>query len=258
MDLGLKGKVALVTACSGGMGRNIALALAAEGAHVALFARSRDKLEALAADIERLHGVHALPCPGDMREAADADRLAATLEREFGGLDVAVLNTGRAPVPLRATVDETDGERWDAAYRTQLWGAIQIAQRVHPLMGAAGPGRIIAVTSASVQQPMPHHALSTVFRAGVTAYLKHLANELGARGITVNCVAPALIETPHRTGVAAYTAEQAQARKKMNVLQRMGSQEEVCAAVVFLASRQAGFITGSTLRLDGGMVGTLF
>jgi 3-oxoacyl-[acyl-carrier protein] reductase len=256
MNLELNGKTALVTASSGGMGRNIAHALAAEGANVVLFARSEEKLSAVAEEIRAQHGVNALAIPGDMRVAAAVQNLADTIKQAFGALDIAILNSGRPPAPLRATVEETDPQRWSEAYETQLYGTIQIAQRVHPLMTRGG--RIIAITSASVQQPMPHHALSTVFRAGVTAYLKHLANEVGQRGITVNCVAPALIETPHRTGGAAYTAEQAEARRKMNVLGRMGRQEELCATVAFLASAQAGFITGTTIRVDGGMAGNLF
>ena len=105
---------------------------------------------------------------------------------------------------------------------------------------------------------MPHHALSTVFRAGVTAYMKHLANEVGGDGITVNCVAPALIDTSHRVGASAYTPEQAAARKKLTPLGRMGTQEEFTAVIAFLASRQAGFVTGSTVAVEGGAIGTLF
>ncbi|MGE8454713.1 MAG: SDR family oxidoreductase, partial [Pseudomonadales bacterium] len=105
-------------------------------------------------------------------------------------------------------------------------------------------GRIIAITSASVKQPMPHHSLSTVFRAGVTAYMKHLANEVGTSGITVNCVAPALIDTSHRSGGAAYSAEQTAARKKLTPLGRLGT-------------LQAGFVNGATIPVEGGMVGSL-
>lgn len=256
MDLGIKGKTALVTASSGGMGRNIAHTLAAEGANVVLFARSEDKLAAVAEELRRQYGVRAFAVAGDMRSAESVDALTRKIVQEVGELDIAVLNSGRPPTPLRATVEETDPQRWDEAYQTQLFATIQVAQRVHPLMTRGG--RIIAITSASVQHPMPHHALSTVFRAGITAYLKHLANEVGARGITVNCVAPALIETPHRSGGAAYTPEQAEARRKMNVLGRMGRQDELCATVAFLASAQAGFITGTTVRVDGGMAGNLF
>jgi len=183
MDLGLHGKTALVTASSAGMGRNIAHALGAEGANVVLFARSTDKLAAVAEELRTQHGVQALAVAGDMCDPAAAQALADSIRHTFGTLDVAVFNTGRAPVPLRATLEETDAQRWQAAGQTQLFSVIQVAQQVHPLMTQGG--RIIAITSASVQQPMPHHALSTVFRAGLTAYLKHLANELGARGIVI-------------------------------------------------------------------------
>lgn len=258
MDLGIAGKVALVTASSGGMGRNIAHALAAEGVHVVLFARSDDKLREAAADIESTHGVRALPVAGDMLVAADLERLAATLRSEFGGLDILVLNTSRPPNPMWATLEETQESRWHQAYQNQLWSVIQVSNAVLPLMLERGWGRIVAITSASVKQPMAHHSLSTVFRAGVTAYVKHLANEVGAKGITANCVAPALIDTAHRTLAAAYTPQQLEARRKMTPLGRMGLQEEVCGVVTFLASRQAGFVTGSTVAVEGGMTGGLF
>lgn len=257
MDLGIAGKTALVTASSMGMGRNIASVLAAEGANVVLFARSADKLRAVARELQSKHGVRALAVPGDMLAAGDVDGLADTVRSEVGSLDILVLNTGRAPNPLRATLDENEEPRWRQAYENQLWAAIQVANRMVPMMRGRGWGRIIAITSASVKQPMPHHSLSTVFRAGVTAYMKHLANELGADGITVNCVAPALIDTSHRVGAAAYTEAQTEARKKLTPLGRMGHQDEVCGAVAFLASMQAGFITGATIPVEGGMVGGL-
>src|SRR5581483_2137485 len=244
MDLGIRGKTALVTASSGGMGRNIAHALAAEGVNVVLFSRSADKLQSAADDIRRAHDVQALPVPGDMLVAGDVERLAATIKREVGGLDIVVLVTGRPPNPIRATLDEGEQGRWDESYRNQLWSAIQVMNGVMPLMLDRGWGRVIAITSASVKQPMPHHCLSTVFRAGVAAYMKHLANEVAVHGITVNCVAPALIDTSHRTGTSAYTEAQAQARKKMTPLGRVGTQEELAGVVTFLASMQAGFSTG--------------
>jgi 3-oxoacyl-[acyl-carrier protein] reductase len=257
MDLGIKGKTALVTASSGGMGRNIAHALAAEGANIVLFARSADKLRAVADELERRYHVRAVSVAGDMLVAGDVERLVAVLEREFGGPDIVVVNTSRPPNPIRATLEESDEARWHEAYQNQLWSAIQMLSRIIPLMLERGWGRLIAITSASVKSPMPHHSLSTVFRAGVTAYMKHLANELGSKGITVNCVAPALIETPHRTGTAAYTEHQAAARKKLTPLGRMGTQEELAGVVTFLASMQAGFITGSTIAVEGGMVTSL-
>jgi 3-oxoacyl-[acyl-carrier protein] reductase len=257
MDLGIAGRTALVTASSGGMGLNIAHALAAEGADLVLFARSADKLAAAAAEIAQKYGVAAHAQPGNMLDAADVRRLAATLE-ERGGPDIVVLVTGRPPTPLRNTLEETEQARWKDAYENQLASVVHVAGGVVPLMVNRGWGRIIAVTSAHAKQPMVGHALSTVFRAGVTAYMKGLALEVAARGITVNCVAPALIDSSHRTGEAAYTAAQTEHRKTLTPLGRMGTQEEVCAVVAFLASRQAGFITGSTVTVDGGMVGALF
>lgn len=257
MDLGIRGKRALVTASSMGMGRNIAWALAREGVDTVLFARSEDKLRAEAAEIERGCGTRSLPVAGDLLVGADVERLAQTIVSQFGGLDIFVLNTGRAPNPLRATLDEQEDERWRGAYENQLWSAIHVAKRIVPLMRGRGWGRIVAITSASVKQPMSHHSLSTVFRAGVTAYMKHLANELGADGITVNCVAPALIDASHRTGTAAYAPAQIEARKKLTPLGRMGTQDEICGVVTFLASMQAGFVNGSTIVVDGGMTGSL-
>ena len=255
MDFGIQGKVALVTASSAGMGRSIAHALAKEGSNVVLFARSAEKLQGVADELMHEYGVRALPVAGSMLDAADVSTLAQVVQDQFGGLDILVLNTARAPNPLRATVDENDLARWQEAYDNQLRAVIQMTNTTLPLMLNRGWGRIIAITSASVKSPMPHHALSTVFRAGVSAYIKHLANEIGARGITANCVAPALIDTSHRIGAAAYTEEQAAARKKLTPLGRMGTQEEVSSVVAFLASRQAGFVTGSTIPVEGGMVG---
>ncbi|MBK7472092.1 MAG: SDR family oxidoreductase [Betaproteobacteria bacterium] len=257
MDLGIRGKLALVTASSGGMGRNIAHALAAEGANVVLFARTADKLEATAAEIAQRHGVQATAVMGSMLDAGDVERLAAQLQSQ-GGADILVLVTGRPPNPLRETLEETEEARWNEAYQTQLLSAINVVNGVIPAMVEKGWGRIVAITSASAKQPMATHALSTVFRAGVTAYMKGLANEVAAKGVTVNCVAPALIDTSHRTGASAYTVEQAEHRRKLSPSGRMGTQEEFCGVVAFLASRQAGFVTGSTVAVDGGMVASLF
>ena len=257
MDLGVKGKLALVTASSGGMGKNIARTLAAEGANIVLFARTGEKLRAIAQEIEETYGVKAIAVAGSMTDHDDVHRLADTL-KEHGGVDIVVLVSGRPPNPLRDTLDETEQLRWDEAYRSQLWGVIEVVNGLAPQMQGRGWGRIVAVTSASAKQPMAVHALSTVFRAGVTAYMKGLANELGSHGITVNCVAPALIDTSHRTGASAYSNLQAAHRKKLTPLGRMGSQEELCGVVAFLTSMQAGFITGSTIAVEGGMVGALF
>jgi 3-oxoacyl-[acyl-carrier protein] reductase len=222
-----------------------------------LFARSADKLAELAATIEADHGVKALPVAGSILEADDIARLYATIGQEYGRLDVAVFSTGRAPTPLRATLGETEKSRWDQSYEILLGGIIELALGAVPLMAANKWGRIVAITSASVALPMPHHALSTVFRAGVEAYMQHLSGEVGADGITVNCVAPALIDAAHRSGAAAYSEEQLAQRRRMTSLNRLGTQEEVCGVIAFLTSQQAGFVTGESIRVDGGMASCL-
>ena len=257
MDLGIRGKLALVTASSGGMGRNIAHTLAAEGADVVLFSRSEEKLRGVCQEIESQHGVKATAVAGDMTRHDDVLRLAERL-RSLGGPDIVVLVSARPPNPLRETLKEDEQARWDDAYRAQLWSVIDLATVTVPQMIGRGWGRIVAVTSASAKQPMAMHALSTVFRAGVTAYMKGLAAEVARHGITVNCVAPALIDTSHRQGRSAYTRDQAEQRRTLTPMGRMGTQEELCGVITFLTSRQAGFVTGSTVAVEGGMIGSLF
>ena len=253
MDLGIAGKLAIVTASSAGLGDAVARALAAEGVHLALFARSGDQLRANAAEIEARYRVRVLPVVGDMRLRKDVENLVNVVAQEFGGPDILVLNTGRPPLPTREVLEETEDERWEEAYRTQLWGSILVARIVVPLLAERGWGRVIAITSASVKQPMPNHGLSTVYRAGVTGMMKHLANEVAAKGVTVNCVCPASIATAS-LGRSYDFSE----RIKKVPVGRIGRPEELAAAVAFLASDLAGFITGASLQVDGGMVASLY
>lgn len=249
MDLGIKGKTAIVTACSAGLGEAAARALAAEGVNLSMFARSADTLRAKATQIEKQHGVRVLPIDGDMRISADVDRLISETQREFGGVDILALNTGRPPVPMREVLDEDEEDRWREAYETQLWGAILVVRKVAPIMIARGWGRIIGITSASVKQPMVKHGLSTVFRAGLTGYLKHLANETAANGVTVNTICPASIGTE-----AMEKSYDLGVRAQQVPMRRIGRPEEFGAMVAFFASQHAGFTTGAAIQVDGGMV----
>lgn len=253
MDLGIAGKVAVVTACSSGLGEAVARGLAAEGVKLALFARSAEKLRTLAGEIEQKHEVPVLAVAGDMRSRADVERFAAALQEKFGAPDILVLNTGRPPRALRPVLDETDDARWEDAYQTQLWGAVLVTRRIVPMMLDKGWGRVIAITSASVKQPMLRHGLSTIFRAGVTGFMKHLANEVAANGVTVNTVGPGSIDTP-----TPRNPHDMAERLKRVPLGRLGRPEEFAATVVFLASEQAGFITGATLNVDGGTMAALY
>ena len=252
MDLGIKGKTAIVTASSGGLGEYAARALAAEGVNLVMFARSADTLRAKAADIAKQHGIKVLPIAGDMRIAADVDRLLSETQRTFGDPEILVLNTGRPPVPMREVLDETEDERWQDAYETQLRGAIRVVGKVAPLMVARGWGRIVGITSASVKQPMTKHGLSTVFRAGLTGYLRHLANETAATGVTVNTILPASVGTE-----AMEKSYDLKLRAQQVPMKRIGKPEELGATVAFFCSELSGFTTGAAVQVDGGMVAAL-
>jgi 3-oxoacyl-[acyl-carrier protein] reductase len=251
MDLGIAGKRALVIGGSSGLGLACAEALAAEGADLVLFARDKTRLDETCEELRSRFGVAVEPVAGDVtvREHVVGLRAAVTVS---GGLDILVVNTPRPPSPMRDFLDETEDERWEAAYRDQLEAALHVLREIPPLLVGRAQGRVIGITSASVKQPMPRHALSTIFRAGVQAALKHLAAELGPHGITVNAVAPATVVTP--TFASYHNLER---RIQGTALKRAGHADELAGTVAFLASRQAGFITGEVIQVDGGMTVSL-
>ena len=251
MDFGISGKRALVIGGSSGLGLAVCEALAAEGVNLTIFARNASRLASASAQLTQRFGVKVETVAGDITEPLEVQRLAEQL-KESGGLDILILNTARPPSPMRQFLDETDDLRWSQAYQQQLNGALVVLRFITPLLLEKSSSRLVAITSATVKQPMPSHAISTVFRAGVQAALKHLANETASRGLTVNAVAPASILT---AGLATHhnLAERSQAIP----VKRLGTPEELAATVVFLTSRQAGFITGQTVQVDGGMTAGL-
>ena len=250
MDLGIAGKRALVIGGSQALGLAVCERLAAEGVNLLVFARDRERLANCQQQLRNAHCVEVDICAGDITSQEDTNRLAA--QAAASGVQILVLNTPRPPSPLRDFLEENEQERWDQAYQQQLHGALLVLRKVTPAIVKTGWGRIVAITSASIKQPLPRHAVSTIFRAGVQAALKHLSMEVAAHGVTVNSVAPATVVTP-----TFGTFHNLQQRIQAVPLKRAGKPEEVAATVAFLASEHAAFITGENIQVDGGQTRAL-
>jgi 3-oxoacyl-[acyl-carrier protein] reductase len=245
MELGLKNRVALVTGASKGLGRATAAALAAEGARVAVSSRSRERIDAAAAEIGALGLVH---------DSADLDgvpRLIEAVEAELGPIDVLVANTGGPPPgadPLGFT-----REQWEAAYRDLVLAPMAMIERVLPGMRERGFGRIVSVGSSSVREPIPGLMLSNSHRAGLVGALKTIAREVARDGVTVNSVMPGLIATERIVQLAGSREAAEDAGRSRAPAGRLGTPEEFGAVAAFLCSERAAYVTGTTVLVDGGL-----
>jgi 3-oxoacyl-[acyl-carrier protein] reductase len=243
MELGLRGKTAIVCGASSGLGLASAEALADEGANVAMFARRREQLEL---DANR---VGALAVRGDVTNGADLERLVERTLEAFGGIDIVVWNSGGPPA---GQASEISDEQLESAFELLLQPAVRLVRLTLPHIRKSEAGRLVFITSATVKEPTPHLALSNALRPGLTGWAKTLARELGPEGITVNCVAPGRIDTPRMTEL--YGADGPPAEELAQIpLGRMGSPHEFGDVVCFLASARAAYITGTTVLVDGGI-----
>jgi len=247
VDLGLKGRTALVLGASSGLGLASAEALAAEGANVTMFARRRDVLER---EADRLA---ALAVRGDVSLPQDLERAVAKTLEAFGGLDILVWNSG-GPKPGPGT--DVDPEGLDEAYELMLAPAVRLVRLTLPQLAESAGGRIIAITSLAAKEPTRHLALSNTFRPALTGWLKTLADELGPQGITVNCVAPGRIATARLEQL--YPGGPTEETLAEIPLRRWGDPSEFGDVVCFLASERARYITGQTIVVDGGLQRALF
>lgn len=259
MDLGLKDRVAIVAASSRGLGKACARELAGEGANVVICARDRSQLEATADEISKEAGVAVLPIRADLREDAQIRQLAGEALRRFGRIDILVSNSGGPPAGY---FDDFDDEAWLVAHQLTMMSAVRLIRAVLPAMRARQWGRIINITSVSVKQPVDNLLLSNVYRPGVTGLAKTLSAQVATAGITVNNVAPGYTRTDRVLELAeARAAEQDKTVEEVLAditasypMQRMGEPDELAALVAFLASERAGYITGTTIPVDGGYV----
>jgi 3-oxoacyl-[acyl-carrier protein] reductase len=243
MDLGLDGKSAIVLGASQGMGLAVAAALAAEGADVAMFARRRDVLER---EAER---IGALAVAGDLTDAVQRERLVGATVAAFGGIDVLVLNGGGPPAGPALGLDPASLED---ALRLLLVPHVHLVDLCLPYLRESAAGRIVAIESISVKEPIENLALSNAIRPGVAGWLKTLSRELAPEGITVNTIAPGRIDTERLRALYGPDGPSAEALAAIPA-RRLGTTDEIAAAVCFFASSGASYVTGTTLSVDGGL-----
>ena len=259
MDLGLKGKVALVAAASKGLGRATAEELAAEGAHLVLCARTDETLQQTCAAIRAASGVRVLGVAADVANPADVARLVQAALAEFGQIDILVTNAGGPPA---GTFEQHDAAAWDAATRLLLTSVVELTRAVLPGMKARGWGRILNVTSISVKQPVSGLLLSNSLRAAVTGLARTLATEVAPFCITVNNILPGYTRTERVEHLASATATregiseaEATARWTNEIpMRRLGEPREFAALAAFLCSERASYITGTSIPVDGGWI----
>jgi 3-oxoacyl-[acyl-carrier protein] reductase len=242
MDLGLAGRTAIVCGASSGMGLAISEALREEDANVVMFARRE---ELLAREAER---IGAIAIAGDLTRPGDVERLAAAAETAYGGVDILVLNGGGPPPgPAVGMTPEAVTQ----AVELLLIGHVRLVERCLPALRANGRGRIVAVESSSVREPLPNLALSNAVRPGVVGWLKTLARELGPDGVTVNVIGPGRIDTDRFRQV--YPDGLSQSDLDAIPLRRIGTPGEIAAVACFLASDAAAYVTGAVVPVDGGL-----
>jgi 3-oxoacyl-[acyl-carrier protein] reductase len=261
MDLRIKGTSALVVGGGGGLGGAISRALAAEGANVAVAGRHRESVDVVADEIRR-DGGDAFGLALDIGDPASFGAVLDEVAARNGDVEILVNLTGGPPPTPAAGVEPAT---WERHFRSMVLGVIHLTDLVLPAMRSRGWGRIITSTSSGVLTPIPNLAISNTLRASLHGWSKTLAAEVGADGVTVNVVVPGRIATTRVARLDAAkaqregsTPEQVAAASASGIpLRRYGTPEEYGAAVAFLASAAASYITGTTLRVDGGLVPSL-
>jgi 3-oxoacyl-[acyl-carrier protein] reductase len=264
MDLGLKGKTALVCAASQGLGRAVAAELAAEGASLILCSRNEGSLQKACDSIrEQQTGVDVLGIAGDLSQSTDVERIVAAGQEHFGKIDILVTNIGGPPA---GRFDALSRAQWDVAHRLLLTSVLDLTRLVLPGMKEHGWGRILNITSIASKQPVDNLILSNSLRAAVTGFAKTLANEVAVDGITVNNILPGYTRTERVEQLAntiakkeGVTPDEVTARWEAEIpMRRLGEPAEFAALAAFLVSERASYITGTSIAVDGGWIRSPF
>jgi 3-oxoacyl-[acyl-carrier protein] reductase len=250
MELGLKNKVAFVAASSQGLGKAVAIELAGEGAKVIINGRNKENLETTKQEIEKITGHEVVALAGDLSDDREKEQVIESVLQVFDHVDILITNTGGPPSGKFETLKRED---WDKTYQSLLVSVIDLINGFLPGMKEQKWGRIIAITSQAVKQPVNDLILSNSVRASVAGLIKSLSNEFGVYNITVNNVMPGYTETDRLKKLVEKNSAFASAKKEIP-LGRFGTPEEFAAAVAFLASERASYITGVSLAVDGGWI----
>ncbi len=258
MDLNLKGKTALVMGASRGLGRGIAASLAKEGCNLVLAARNLERIENDAQALAKSASIETKAVGLDLCDPASVQALLDEIKSR-GGIDILIGNVG-GPPPTSALGNTAD--LWTNHFHSMVLSLIQIMDTAVPFMRAQKWGRVLTITSSGVVQPIPTLGISNTLRASIVAFSKTLANEVAADGVTVNVVMPGRIDTERVAELDAaaakrqnITVEEARSRSAANIpTKRYGKVEEFAQTCTFLVSEPAGYITGSNIRIDGGLI----
>lgn len=259
MDLGLKGKIALVAAASQGLGRAVAEELAMEGASLIICARNQERINETCNAIKEGYGADIIGVAGDLSQLADVQRIVDRAIEGFGQIDILVTNTGGPPA---GSFESLSRENWQDAVDNLLFSVVELTRLTLPGMKERRWGRILNVTSIAAKQPVENLLLSNCLRAGITGLAKTLANEVGEYGVTVNNIMPGYTATERVEELAATLADQdgvdpAEIRVRWESeipMRRLGSPREFAALAAFLVSERASYITGCSIAVDGGWI----
>lgn len=263
MDLGIEGRVALVTGASSGLGRACARELACEGASVAIVARRRDALARVATEMAAESRRRVLPLVADVTDEAAITAAVHEAVDTLGPIDILVANAGGPPA---TAVDETTMAQYHAALELNLLSQIRLAQLCVPGMRQREWGRVVFLTSTAAKQPLPTLILSNTARAGLAGYAKTLATECARDNVLVNVILTGHFDTDRAMSLAAVRSQREgisidevlRERRRLIPMGRAGQPAELAAVVAFLASERASFVTGTAVAVDGGQIATVF